>query len=245
MTGPAEEHLEITKKAAVDVKEKVPTEDFSHQIWLDFEKLVKDLEQGMGLLHPAVHEAADAHEKHVEKTAKHIEVRTAAVQKASDNVAHHEQASADAHASVSVAADTHAEGSPEHADAVAKHDEAKANHEQAKVDHEESKQHLERAHEKHEHAKHRHEHAKHNREKVNESKLILEELRKVLDELLTVTAQLSGEESHEHRHAVKREHQPKIDMIRGHTERVHAPLHEMHPHAVDPPHHDVEIEIEI
>jgi hypothetical protein len=63
----------------------------------------------------------------------------------------------------------------------------------------------------------------------------------VLDELLAVTAKLTGEEPHEHRQGLKNEHQGKIDTIKAHTEKVHPPLEQMHPHAVDPPAEDPDL----
>jgi hypothetical protein len=231
----ASEHLDHSAQAATAIKDGVPADnDFGPEKWQEFEQLAKTLEAAIAELHPAAHQAAEAHAAHAGKTAQRVEKRAANIQQTSDAANTAGQAAAQAEQTVG----QHEAGSNDHTAALAAHADAKNTHTEAQTAHETAKTRHQDAQQAHENATHHAHHAATNVEHADSLKKLVEEMMAELQQLLQATSQIPHDAEQDHKDQVRQQHQGSIDKIKSHSGNLHEHLNAIQPESLELPEDD-------
>jgi hypothetical protein len=229
------EHHHKAHHATTTAKSSFPSDEhFAQEHWLEFERLIRLMEEAIVSLHQAAHQAAEAHQAHAHRASQRVERRAAHLQQAGEHVHHTHAAVTEAHAATS----QHEEGTEAHTAAVTAHTESQAAHTDAQAAHEHATTRHKHAQEAHENATHHAAVAAKNRDLANSMQTSTAELMAALALVVAAASQLPHEASLEDRAQVRGQHQGSVDRIKSHLDVLDDHLRQMEHEVLDEPEDD-------
>ena len=226
-----QEHDELVRAHGQLHQQVISSEPLERRLIEEYQRLLAEVAAVAQRFHESATAAHSAHSAHLEKAKEHVEKHASHAEQAGQHAATQAAAAAQAQGEVSA----HEEGSESHAAAQAAHEAAQAGHAEAQAQHEEAVSRHARARDAHERATHHAERAAHNREQADAVKQILEELNAVMAILMEGIVALEMAESEEARAEIRARHQPHLEQVRSHSERLHHHVHSVHRESLEDP----------